>query len=156
MLVSETIILLKNAVFWDVERCRTYLNLLTLVPRSRIFLPWRWRRYVPTKRRFTRSARCHISEDGILHSHRRENLKSYIILFFLRLLRVLKWGRLFDERRVLTTTGCDSSGHSVTHSLTHTHARTHSQLIFFKHQKITGIINITRSSGKNYSHTFLW
>jgi hypothetical protein len=27
--------------------------LLTLVPRSRIFLLWRWRRYVPPKRRFT-------------------------------------------------------------------------------------------------------
>jgi hypothetical protein len=27
--------------------------MLTLVPRSRIFLPWRWRRYVPPKRRFT-------------------------------------------------------------------------------------------------------
>jgi hypothetical protein len=26
----------------------------------------------------TRSTRCHIPEDGILHSHRRENLKSYI------------------------------------------------------------------------------
>jgi hypothetical protein len=26
---------------------------LTLVPRSRVFLPWRWRRYVPPKRRFT-------------------------------------------------------------------------------------------------------
>jgi hypothetical protein len=25
-------------------------HLLTLVPRSRIFLPWRWRRYVPPKR----------------------------------------------------------------------------------------------------------
>jgi hypothetical protein len=29
-------------------------NLLTLVPRSRIFLPWRWRRYVPPKRRLTK------------------------------------------------------------------------------------------------------
>jgi hypothetical protein len=28
-------------------------HLLTPVPRSRIFLPWRWRRYVPPKRRFT-------------------------------------------------------------------------------------------------------
>jgi hypothetical protein len=28
-------------------------HLVTLVPRSRIFLPWRWRRYVPPKRRFT-------------------------------------------------------------------------------------------------------
>jgi hypothetical protein len=30
-----------------------YSHLLTLVPRSRIFLPWRWRRYVPPKRQFT-------------------------------------------------------------------------------------------------------
>jgi hypothetical protein len=28
-------------------------HLLTLVPRSRIFLPWRWRRYVPPKCRLT-------------------------------------------------------------------------------------------------------
>jgi hypothetical protein len=28
-------------------------HLLTLVPRSQIFLPWRWWRYVPPKRRFT-------------------------------------------------------------------------------------------------------
>jgi hypothetical protein len=27
-----------------------------------------------------RSTRCNIPEDGILHSHRRENLKSYIVL----------------------------------------------------------------------------
>jgi hypothetical protein len=30
-----------------------YSHLLTLVPRSRICLPWRWRRHVPPKRRFT-------------------------------------------------------------------------------------------------------
>jgi hypothetical protein len=74
--------LLKNTVFWDVAPCRSCVNrrfgathrlhlqgsrkiasekpawaddyiLLTLVPRSRIFLPWRLRRYVPPKRRFT-------------------------------------------------------------------------------------------------------
>jgi hypothetical protein len=28
-------------------------QLLTLVPRSRIFIPWRWRRYIPPKRRLT-------------------------------------------------------------------------------------------------------
>jgi hypothetical protein len=32
----------------DYEEC----HLLTLVSRARIFLPWRWRRYVPPKRRF--------------------------------------------------------------------------------------------------------
>jgi hypothetical protein len=54
----------KNAVLWDVAPCRSCVNrrfggmyrcsrLLTLVTRSRIFLPRRWRRYVPLKRRFT-------------------------------------------------------------------------------------------------------
>jgi hypothetical protein len=66
---------MKKAVFWDVAPCRSRVNrrfggtyrlhlqgrkihergtsvtgvcshLLILVPRSRIFLPWRWRRYV--------------------------------------------------------------------------------------------------------------
>jgi hypothetical protein len=32
-----------------------------------------------TSVQFTRSTRRHIPEDGILHSHRRENLKSYMI-----------------------------------------------------------------------------
>jgi hypothetical protein len=54
-----TAVTMKNAVFWDVTPCCSSLNywtawshLLTLVPRSRIFLPWRWRGYVPPKRRF--------------------------------------------------------------------------------------------------------
>jgi hypothetical protein len=33
----------------------------------------------------TRSTRRHIPEDGIIHSHRRENLKSYIRFFFIEL-----------------------------------------------------------------------
>jgi hypothetical protein len=34
-----------------------------------------------SKRRFlTRATRRNIPEDGILHSHRRENLKSYIVM----------------------------------------------------------------------------
>jgi hypothetical protein len=60
---------MKNAVFWDVVPCRSCVNrrlggtyrlhlqtishLFTLVPRLQIFLPWRWWRYVPPKRRFT-------------------------------------------------------------------------------------------------------
>jgi hypothetical protein len=91
---------MKNAVFWDVAPCRfcvnrrfggTYFlllwgrkirergasctNLLTLVPRSRIFVPCRWRRT------FLRNvgSRSHIPENGILHSHRRQKLKFYIV-----------------------------------------------------------------------------
>jgi hypothetical protein len=47
-------------------------HLLTLFPRSRIFLLSRWKRSV-----YTRSTWRPIPEDGILHSHGRENLKSY-------------------------------------------------------------------------------
>jgi hypothetical protein len=61
---SFTAVTMKNAVFWDVAPCRSCVNrrfggthclhshLLTLVPRSRFFLPWRWRRYIHLKRRF--------------------------------------------------------------------------------------------------------
>jgi hypothetical protein len=37
-------------------------HLLTLVPRSRIFLPWRWSRYVHTKRRLTQDLHSAISQ----------------------------------------------------------------------------------------------
>jgi hypothetical protein len=64
---QHTTSILKNAVFWDVTLCRSCVNrrssrLLTLVPRSRIFLLWRWRLYLPPKRWFTQdlhSATCH-------------------------------------------------------------------------------------------------
>jgi hypothetical protein len=51
MLFSKTEENKKNAAFWDVILCEPTLN--------------------------TIPARRHIPEDGILHSHRRENLKSY-------------------------------------------------------------------------------
>jgi hypothetical protein len=39
---------------WMFSTCGSVCSHLpTLVPRSRIFLPWKWRRYVPPKRRFT-------------------------------------------------------------------------------------------------------
>jgi hypothetical protein len=56
----------------------------TLVPRSRIVLPWRWRRYVHEMSVQTRSTQRHIPEDGILHSHRCENLKSYTSTLLIR------------------------------------------------------------------------
>jgi hypothetical protein len=54
-----TAVTMKNAVFWDMApgcfRLVTQVcsHLLTLGPCWRIFLPRRWRRYVPPKRRFT-------------------------------------------------------------------------------------------------------
>jgi hypothetical protein len=46
-----TAMTMKSAIFWDVAaECS---HLLTLVPRARMFLPWRWKRYVPPNRRFT-------------------------------------------------------------------------------------------------------
>jgi hypothetical protein len=45
-----------------------------------IFLSWRWRRYVPPKRRFDteRTTRRYTPEDGTLHNHHCENIKSYV------------------------------------------------------------------------------
>jgi hypothetical protein len=51
---------LMNAVFWDVAPSRYCVN----------------RRFGGTSV-YTKSTRRHISEDDTLHSHRRENLKSY-------------------------------------------------------------------------------
>jgi hypothetical protein len=62
----------------------------------------------------TRATRRNIPEDAFLHSHRRENLKSYILYLFL--IR----GSLFDERSGLATsdhslsTGSVSSRNSLT------------------------------------------
>jgi hypothetical protein len=53
----------KNAVFWDVRPCGSCKN----------------RRYSETSV-LTRAIRRNIPEDGILHSHLRENLKSYMEL----------------------------------------------------------------------------
>jgi hypothetical protein len=69
---------LKNAVFWDVAPCRYFVNLHTLVHRS-------WISYTLTMEAIRSSetsvnkisTQRHIPEDGILHSHRRENLKSH-------------------------------------------------------------------------------
>jgi hypothetical protein len=58
-------ICLKNTVFWDVAPCRSCVN----------------RRFGGTSVH-TRSTERHIPEDGILHSHRCENLESYNIYLF--------------------------------------------------------------------------
>jgi hypothetical protein len=94
----------KNAVFWDVVPCRSCVNrrfegmyILHLEGRK---IRERGSSLQPPAHAcssladfsnlkmeaigssessvHTRSTRCHIPEDGIFHSHRRENLKSYI------------------------------------------------------------------------------
>jgi hypothetical protein len=50
--VSEERIVFVFRVEKSANEEQTASHLLSLVPRSRIFLPWRWRRYVLPKRRF--------------------------------------------------------------------------------------------------------
>jgi hypothetical protein len=75
-------IILEESRLMDVAPCRSCVNrrfgwtyrlhlqgcnhLLTLVLRSRIFLPWRWRRYVPPKRRFTQDLNGNTSQKTAL------------------------------------------------------------------------------------------
>jgi hypothetical protein len=61
--------MLKNAVFWDVAPCRSYVN--RRFGRT-------YRLHLQGRKIRERGGCSHIPEDGNLHSHRRENLKSYI------------------------------------------------------------------------------
>jgi hypothetical protein len=85
----------KNSVFWDITPC-TFVDSQQTFQRNMspsschllqagfllglFFGLWRWRRYVPPKRRlnFKRTTRCYIPDDRTLHNHRCENLRSYI------------------------------------------------------------------------------
>jgi hypothetical protein len=58
------------------------------VPSTMILVTLIWRRYVPRKRRFLQEPHGITSQkNSILHSHRRENLKSYITLTYWTLYR---------------------------------------------------------------------
>jgi hypothetical protein len=75
--------------------CRLYLQGGRLSSFALFLLPWRWRRHVPPKCRCIINPHCATSQKaaGILHSHRRENLKSYILGFvLLRVIRKLEGG----------------------------------------------------------------
>jgi hypothetical protein len=63
---------MKNAVFWGVAPCRCGSSLAAFST-----LKMEAIRSSETSVQSTTSTRHHTPEDGILHSHRRENLKSY-------------------------------------------------------------------------------
>jgi hypothetical protein len=77
--VSKLSSCFKNAVFWDVAPCKSCVNRL-FGGTYRLHLQGRiiGERGTSVNRWLqTKSIRRHIPEDGILHSHRRENLKPY-------------------------------------------------------------------------------
>jgi hypothetical protein len=78
---------LKNGVFLDVIFLRSVCRLLvtaSVVPSSPILVTLIKEALSPSVTSvLTRATRRNISENTILHNHRRENLKSYILIFIL-------------------------------------------------------------------------
>jgi hypothetical protein len=77
----STVVTVKNMFFWDVTSCGFVLRLLVttnVVPGSGILFTLTMEALFSSETWvLTGAKRRHILEDCILHSHRRENLKSY-------------------------------------------------------------------------------
>jgi hypothetical protein len=68
--ILRRVALVRTDISEELSACLLRLTFLL----HRFFSPWWWRRYVPPKRRFFR---LNTPEDTIIHSHHRENLRSY-------------------------------------------------------------------------------
>jgi hypothetical protein len=64
-------------VLWRMPSSGIWL-IISHAHSSRIFLPWRWRRYIPPKHRFTQHLHCATSHKTTFFIVTAENLKSYL------------------------------------------------------------------------------
>jgi hypothetical protein len=92
-----TVFLLKSGVFWDVKPCgsckievseelsASFISVTRIGELGTTLAVTSNRRRLRrnAKSVFTRATRRNIAEDTILHSHRRENLKSYTVFLLL-------------------------------------------------------------------------
>jgi hypothetical protein len=76
--------ILKNAVFWEMVPCRSWLQPPTHAGFSIADFSTLKMGAIHSSETsvYTRSTRPHIPEDDILHSHRLDNLRSYIFTFY--------------------------------------------------------------------------
>jgi hypothetical protein len=80
------VVLLRNVAFWDVTPCGYCKERITSINRVKEISELGTTSAATTVIRssetsfLTRATRLHTPEDGILHRHHREDLKSYIVL----------------------------------------------------------------------------
>jgi hypothetical protein len=93
---------MKNGVFWDVT-LRRLLVTASVVPSSPILVTLMKEGLSSSETSvLTRATRCNIPEDTILHSHRHRNLKSYMPIQLLKLIKRKSILQYLSSSRFLT------------------------------------------------------